>query len=180
MMRTLVLGIGNTLLSDEGAGVRALDYAKRHLPNRPGVNYLDGGTLGFSLAIWIEATDHLIVVDAAELGASAGTVRTFEGAEMDRFIGRPKRSVHEVSLGDLLSIGHLTDTLPQRRALIALQPQCLTWGCELSQPVMEALPLVVQAIAALIEKWRENDLQFVEYHQTTWPAFSGHTGEKVC
>ena len=47
---TLILGIGNTLLSDEGVGVRMLDHLQDHHPELPDVDYLDGGTLSFTLA----------------------------------------------------------------------------------------------------------------------------------
>lgn len=151
--KTLILGIGNTLLSDEGTGVQMLDYLGEHYPDLPGVEYLDGGTLSFTLAVWIEAADNLIVVDAAELNAVPGTVEVFSGADMDRFAGRTKRSVHEVSLGDLLAIAHLTDSLPRRRALVAVQPRDIDWGDSLSEPVMHALPVAAGRIEEILEEW---------------------------
>lgn len=151
---TLVLGIGNTLLSDEGTGVHMLDYLRDHFPDLPGVVYLDGGTLSFTLAAWIEEAANLIVVDAAELQAAPGTVQVFRGDAMDRFAGKTKRSVHEVSLGDLLSIAHLTGTLPENRALIAIQPQMLEWGSSLSDAVANALPGAAQQVVDLIMQWQ--------------------------
>jgi hydrogenase maturation protease len=115
---TLILGIGNTLLADEGSGIHMLDYLQRHYPGRPDVEYLDGGTLSFTLAPWIEEADNLIVIDAAELDAPPGTVEVFAGEDMDRFAGKTKRSVHEVSLGDLLAIAHLTGAIPETASLL--------------------------------------------------------------
>jgi hydrogenase maturation protease len=152
--KTLILGIGNTLLSDEGAGIHMLDYLGERHPDLSGVEYLDGGTLSFTLAVWIEAADNLIVVDAAELDAAPGTVKVFAGADMDRFAGRTKRSVHEVSLGDLLAIAHLTDALPENRALVAIQPRYIDWGSSLSDPVSQALPQAASRIADLVGKWQ--------------------------
>jgi hydrogenase maturation protease len=151
---TLVLGIGNTLLSDEGTGVHMLDYLREHFPDLPGVKYLDGGTLSFTLAAWIEEAVNLIVVDAAELQAESGTVQVFRGEAMDRFAGKTKRSVHEVSLGDLLSIGHLTGTLPANRALIAIQPKTVEWGSSLSDAVAHALPGAAQQAVDLLMEWQ--------------------------
>ena len=136
----MILGIGNTLLADEGTGIHMLDYMDRHHPELRHFTYIDGGTLSFTLAPYIEAADNLIVIDAAELDASPGTVAVFCGEDMDRFAGKTKRSVHEVSLGDLLAIAHLTDTLPENRALIAVQPDDVDWGECLSNPVKQALP----------------------------------------
>ena len=65
-----MLGIGNTLLSDEGNGIHVIDYQRQHHPAPEGVTYQDGGTLSFTLAPEIEDTDHLIVVDAGDEGLS--------------------------------------------------------------------------------------------------------------
>ena len=150
---TLILGIGNTLLSDEGVGVRMLDYLDRHFPELADVSYLDGGTLSFTLAPWIEEADKLIVIDAAELKAAPGTVEVFEGPEMDRFSCKTKRSVHEVSLGDLLAIAHLTGALPENRILVAIQPQEIDWGSCLSNPVKHALPVAANKIIKQLGEW---------------------------
>lgn len=152
----LVLGLGNTLLSDEGIGVHVI----RHLQEAAGfdadVTCMDGGTLSFTLAEAIESTDRLIVVDAAELKAEPGTVRLFENDAMDEFIGgNRKRSVHEVSLLDLLAIARLTDSLPQRRALVAIQPDCVDWGDAPTAAVQAAIAPACEAIHTLVERWRQ-------------------------
>ncbi len=151
---TLILGIGNSLLADEGVGIRMLAYLGRHFPGLSDVTCLDGGTLSFTLAPWIEEADNLIVIDAAELKAAPGTVKVFAGAEMDRFSCKTKRSVHEVSLGDLLAIAHLTGALPENRILIAIQPQEIDWGTSLSNPVKRALPLAAELIIRQLDEWQ--------------------------
>jgi hydrogenase maturation protease len=150
---TLILGIGNTLLSDEGVGVRMLAYMRRHYPDLADVEYLDGGTQSFTLAAWIEDADNLIVIDAAELKSTPGTVEVFSGQEMDHFAGKTKRSVHEVSLGDLLAIAHLTDALPANRSLVAIQPEEVDWGQCLSNRVKQALPLAGRCVNDLLREW---------------------------
>ena len=58
MVNTLVLGVGNVLLADEGAGVHAMRYLQDHY-DLPNTTYLDAGTLSFTLAADIaEARDH--------------------------------------------------------------------------------------------------------------------------
>ena len=66
-MKTLVLGIGNTLLTDEGIGIHVLQALEPELANWPDVTLLDGGTLSFTLAGPIEETDALIVVEDGEV-----------------------------------------------------------------------------------------------------------------
>lgn len=153
--RTLVLGIGNTLLGDEGVGVHAVHALEALLGSPEDVQFLDGGTLSFTLAGPIESTDELLVIDAAQLDAPPGTVQVFEGEEMDRFLGsQRKRSVHEVGLLDLMTIARLTDALPPRRALIAVQPEFLDWADTPTPAVAAAIPRACDLANGLIERWR--------------------------
>ena len=71
---TLVLGIGNRLLADEGVGVHAVELLASEHPDLPGISCIDGGTLSFTLADTIAAHDNLIVVDAARFGGAPGMV----------------------------------------------------------------------------------------------------------
>lgn len=151
----LVLGLGNTLLSDEGAGVHVIHYLREHSPATAGVEYLDGGTLSFDLAAPIEAAEALIVVDAAELDAAPGAIRCYRDAAMDAFVGgNRKRSVHEVSLLDLLAIACLSDHLPRRRALVGIQPHIIDWGDAPSAAVAGAIPVAGRQVLDLLAEWR--------------------------
>lgn len=153
--RLVVLGLGNTLLSDEGVGVHTIDYLRREMP-LDGVDYIDGGTLSFTLAEPIESTDHLIVIDASELQDSPGTVRCFRDQAMDEFLGsNRKRSVHEVSLLDLMAIAHLAGHLPPRRALVGIQPASTDWGDVPTDAVAQAIPQAAELVRQLIEEWRK-------------------------
>ncbi len=153
-MKALILGIGNTLLSDEGIGIHVVEYLRRRHPENDEMRYLDGGTLSFTLAAEIEASDHLIVVDSAQLGESPGAVRCFLDAEMDRFLGTSKHSVHEVGLLDLMDIARLTETLPAHRALVGIQPDSLGWGDAPSAVVARAIPEAANRVLGLLDGWR--------------------------
>lgn len=150
---TLMLGIGNTLLSDEGAGIHALNLFELYHPEPPNLTYIDGGTLSFTLAAYIEDCDNLVVFDAAELHAPAGTVRAMAGREMDAFLGAARRSPHEVGLLDLFDIARLTESLPDNRALIGIQPQNIEWGMAPTLPVEKALVSAVEAAESLLVQW---------------------------
>ena len=154
-MSVLILGIGNSLLSDEGAGIHAINYLNRVHPASPGVNYMDGGTLSFTLAGPIAEADALIVIDAAQLGCEAGTLRVFEGVEMDSSLGANRKgSVHEVGLLELMATTEMMGDLPRQRALIGIQPESLDWGEEPSAAVGEAIPDACERALELVRRWR--------------------------
>lgn len=152
--RTLVLGVGNTLLCDEGAGVHAVRFLQERFGDTAEAEFVDAGTLGFALAGLVQGVDGLIVIDAAQLGETPGTVSVFVGDAMDRFLrNNRKLSVHEVSLLDLLAVARLAEGLPARRALIGIQPQSFEWGERPSEPVAQAIPRVGALAMSLIEGW---------------------------
>lgn len=151
-----VLGIGNVLLGDEGVGIHALKALAGSSEDLSAVQFLDGGTLSFSLAAEIEECQGLIVFDAAEMSVPAGEIHVFEGTAMDCFLGgNRKRSVHEVGLIDLMAIAALEERLPVRRALIAIQPAMIAWSDTPSTEVAASIPAACACALELVERWRQ-------------------------
>src|SRR5215472_17609581 len=96
---TLVLGLGNVIMGDEGIGVhvvRALE--KQSLPDN--VECLDGGTGGFILLEPLQAASHIILIDATDDGNAPGTVtRTTPCFSKDY---PPTLTAHDIGVKDLL------------------------------------------------------------------------------
>lgn len=157
MKSTLILGIGNTLLGDEGAGVHALERIRALLEDDSDVDLIDGGTLCFMLLPTLEQYRRLIVIDAAQLDGPPGTVESFEGAAMDEMLGRPRQSVHEVGLCDLLSMARLSGCFPEQRALVGIRPQFVDWSETCSPPVAAALDDAAQRAVAYVRRWNDAD-----------------------
>jgi hydrogenase maturation protease len=151
----LVLGLGNRLLGDDAAGPLVVDrMGCGDPPADASVRWCDGGTMGLALLPEIEGASALIAVDAARFGALPGTVRVFEGAAMDVQLGGRRRSAHEVALGDLLAAAVLSGALPERRALVAVEPECTSLALEPSASVADALPRLCHEVQSLIARWR--------------------------
>jgi hydrogenase maturation protease len=155
-MTTLVLGIGNSLLTDDGAGVHAALRLAEILGDDPDVTVLDAGTLSFSLLHYVETATALIALDAARSGLQPGGISVHEGDAFERFVQRNGRSVHEVGLADLLDMARLAERLPARRVLIGIEPAEMDWGLEPSPAVAAVLPEVVELARGYVERWRPN------------------------
>lgn len=150
----LVLGIGNVLLGDDGAGVKLVERLRSEL-GAEAANFIEGGAIGFALLSFVEATDSMLVVGAAELDSMPGTIALFEGSAMDRLLASVRRrTVHEVGLIDLLDMARLQDCLPTRRALLCIQPARIVWSEALSTPVEAAFDGAIEQARALLERWR--------------------------
>ncbi len=151
-MKTLVLGVGNTLLADEGAGVYAMQFLKEQY-DLPDTEFLDGGTLSFTLAEDIASATNLIIFDAAQMDAAPGCVRVFEGDAFNEFLQTGVRSVHEIGFADLMDIARLLDCVPDNCALIGIQPEYVDWSDRPGEAVRNAIPQAAAQGAALICKW---------------------------
>ena len=104
--KTLVLGLGNILMSDEGVGVHVLRALERHrLP--PNIECLDGGTGGFILLEPMQDADRVVMIDAAADGNPVGTVtRTVPRFSRDY---PPTLTAHDVGIKDLLDLFYMLD-----------------------------------------------------------------------
>jgi hydrogenase maturation protease len=158
--KLVVLGIGNTLMSDDGVGIHVINdlqgKQKDLLLPQGDIEILDGGTLGFLLVDRISEADGLVVVDSANLGEPAGTVRVIDGPEIDRFLDEnPSLSVHEVGLVDLLQMMALSGQAPGLRALVGIQPEMIGWGTEMSPAVAAGIPKASQAVTQVLTQWIE-------------------------
>ena len=97
--KTLVLGLGNVIMGDEGVGVHVVRALTQH-PLPPGVECLDGGTGGFILLEPLEQADRIILIDATDDGRPVGTVtRTRPQFARDY---PPTMTAHDIGVKDLL------------------------------------------------------------------------------
>jgi len=146
-MRAVVLGIGNTILTDEAAGVRAVEALERawHLPEN--VQAIDGGTSGMEMIEDLSNLDFLIVLDVVKTGAAPGTVVKIAGSEIPVFF-RSKLSPHQIALPDVLASLELLDTMPKEIVVLGVEPISLELGMEMTPTVAEKIPQLVAMAAA--------------------------------
>lgn len=135
----VVLGVGNTLMADEGVGVRCVDELERegHLP--PWARPVDGGTSTHELLEDLENLDLLIILDAVASGSPPGTVLRLEGAEIPSAFSN-KLSPHQHGINDLLATLTLLGRSPRRVVLVGVEPQRLSLSLDLSPLVASRLP----------------------------------------
>ncbi|MCX7856795.1 MAG: HyaD/HybD family hydrogenase maturation endopeptidase [Deltaproteobacteria bacterium] len=143
-MKTVVLGIGNILLTDEGVGVHAVkELLKEKIPEN--VEILDGGTLGFGLLDVICEADRLIIIDAIKGGEKPGTVYHFKIDDFCKLPASFGNSAHEITILDVLRAAELLGKSPKIE-IFGIEPRSLEIGLELSPDVKENLPKLLCAV----------------------------------
>jgi hydrogenase maturation protease len=146
-MRAVVLGIGNTILTDEAAGVRAVEALEQAYEIPANVQIIDGGTSGMEMIEDLSNLDFLIVIDVVKTGAAPGTVVKICGDEIPVFFRR-KLSPHQIGLPDVLASLELLDTMPKEIVVLGVEPISLELGMEMTDLVAGKIPLLVEMTVA--------------------------------
>src|SRR6266508_1705505 len=152
--KTVVIGIGNTIHRDDGAGVHALRklQADSRLPSD--VVLVDGGTRGIELLADLHDCSRLLLLDALDVGEEPGTMMRMTGDELR---GLPcGASVHQLGLGDLLATLPLVSEALTEVVLLGVQPAQTEWGTELSPLVEESVGQLVDAAIEQLLLWSED------------------------
>lgn len=143
--RIVVMGLGNVLLTDDGAGPAALHALARAVRPDPRVTFVDGGTLGLALLDWFAPDVTMIIIDAVNVDAAPGTIVRLEGDDVFR-AASTQLSTHQVGVADLLSAADQLDLTPARTVLVGVVPASLAMSVERSPAVAAALPDLVAAV----------------------------------
>jgi hydrogenase maturation protease len=149
--RTLVLALGNPIRSDDGVGIVALRRLEKDSRVPDPVDLLEGGTKGLELVAYIAGISRLLVLDAVDVGAVAGTIVCIRGAELCSLQGNG--NVHDLALADILNALRLLGQEPQETVLLGVQPGTTELGTSLSKSVESSMPLLVEAAIAQLFLW---------------------------
>ncbi len=148
-MAILVLGLGNTIMTDDGFGVEVVTTLASRYHFLGPVQLIDGGTLGLDLLPLLEELDSLLIIDALDMGGQPGQIFRLAGDEVPRAFAS-KLSVHQMGLQDLLAVAELQGHVPRNLVVWGVQPDCIELGTELTAPVAAAVePLLANLLEEL-------------------------------
>ena len=143
----LVLGVGNYLVGDEGAGVHVL-HALESEAWPPDVHLVDGGTGGIHLLGLLRSYARIVLIDATRDGAPPGTVNQFRARVADDL--PPALGAHDLGLRDLIAAAALLGPLPEIDVVTVSVAELKPMTLELSPPVAAALPEVIRRVRTLV------------------------------
>jgi hydrogenase maturation protease len=147
----LVLGLGNTLLSDDAVGsVLVEKLAERKCSWNKEVDLVDGGTQGLALLGHLSGRPAVIILDAVKMGAPPGTVHRLTLPELRSLSSHRSDSGHESNAWELLAAAELLNELPGQLFVVGVEPETITTGVLLSSAVQEALPAAAEQVECLL------------------------------
>ena len=150
--RTLVIGLGNPLMGDDGVGLVALELLRSDWELPPEVELVDGGTWGMNLLPLLEDADRVVLLDAIRAGKAPGAVVVLEGENVPRTLAH-KLSPHQIDLREVLAVASLRGTLPQTLVAIGVEPAVVEMSTELSCAVSAGIPLLMSQVTSQLERF---------------------------
>lgn len=151
---TVVIGVGNTILSDEGVGVHAARLLESDPRVPAGVTILDGGTIGLELIPYASEASHVLLLDAMDSESAPGTLTRMAGKDL---LGTTAgRSVHQLGVVDLIAALFLVSRHSPEIVVLGVQPATTDWGTALSPKVHTALASLVDAALAQLQVWKDS------------------------
>ena len=149
MQRTLILGVGNLILSDDGVGIHAVRLLQEKVKVNDTITIIDGGTCGLDLLQYLVGIDRLIVLDAAKPDQSPGKITRITGEKVPAYLSI-KTSPHEIGLPELLFAAKLSDIYPKEVVIYCVEAHSLETGIELSPLVERQVENLIQQVQAEI------------------------------
>ena len=154
MNPTLVIGLGNRLLSDEGIGLVLLEALARQATEFPSVDFLELGTGGMAVFHAMAGRKTALILDCARMGAAPGVIRCFTPDTVRSGEAQPFFSLHEGALLDLIALSRRVGECPERIIIFGIQPETLMPGEQVS-PILQArlpeyLALITKELKALL------------------------------
>ena len=141
----MILGVGCTLYTDEGFGVRVIERIEERYAFPENVSIVDGGVLGTNLLGVISTADHLIVVDAIRNKGNPGDLYRLYGDDIPKRI-RAKNSIHQVDFLEALTLCTALDKVPDT-VIVGVEPEDIdTCSIDMSPVIQKQVDPVIQMV----------------------------------
>jgi hydrogenase maturation protease len=149
---TIVIGLGNPLMGDDGIGLELLARLQRDWSFVPDVIFLDGGTWGMNLLPAIEDAGQVLFLDAVNAGRDPGTPLRLERSGIPRWLSI-KLSPHQIDLREVLALAELRGTLPDQTVVVGVQPGSIDLRTSLSPEAVSGLDQAAELARSTLERW---------------------------
>lgn len=148
-----ILGIGNTLFSDEGVGIHLLPILENALKDYENIEIIEGLTDGMRLLGPVEDAENLIIIDAINAGKEGGTIIALEGEEIPAYFG-VKMSIHQLGFQEVLFAAKMRERYPKQIMMFGMQPTSLELGVGLTDTNRKKLGDLLKAVINQVIYWR--------------------------
>lgn len=150
MKKTLIVGIGSILRRDDGVGIRVIEeLEKEKLPEH--VKLQSGDLSGLDLLKFFPGFKKAVIIDAANMQKSSGSINIFNPAEIKKSSFDDKFSTHGIALLETLTLAEKLD-IRCKIIIIGIQPYDTSFKVGLTEPMEKKIPSIIDKIKVAIEQ----------------------------
>ena len=148
---TIVIGLGNPLMADEGIGTTLVDELSKQaisgdLPGEE-VEYLDGGCGGMYLLHSIAERKKVILIDCALMGTEPGTIKRFTPEDVNSVKQMAHLSLHEVDIMQVIKMAQEIGQCPDEVIIFGIEPVSIKQQLHLNDTLAAKVPDYVEEIS---------------------------------
>lgn len=136
---TVVIGLGNLLLSDEGIGVHLIRKFSEHQDKYPSVEFIDAGTGGMNVLHLIANRKKAVIIDCVKMGKKPGTIKRFEPANVQTVKKMMHFSLHEADILQIINLSRQLGECPNQTVIFGIEPELLEPGQKLSKTLSDKI-----------------------------------------
>ena len=146
-----LIGVGNVLFNDEGAGVYAVRYLEKNYDFLPRIDIIDGGTLGVRLSECFLEYEKVFLVDTVSIEDAPGSIYLLPAEELAG-LGATRQTVHEVEVTQMLETCRLAGECAEVSIVGIIPEDIRSVAFGLSKVVEQRFPDLIGVILGLLEK----------------------------
>ncbi len=136
---TIVIGLGNLLLSDEGIGIHLIRKLSEHQGKFPSVEFIDAGTGGMNVLHLIANRKKAVVIDCVKMGKKPGTIKRFEPTDVQTTKKMSHFSLHEADILQVINLSVQLGECPNQIVIFGIEPESLELGQKLSKTLSDKI-----------------------------------------
>jgi hydrogenase maturation protease len=144
---TVVIGLGNLLLSDEGTGIHLIRKLSEHQDKFPSVEFIDAGTGGMNVLHLIANRKKAVIIDCVKMGKKPGTIKQFEPADVQTTKKMAHFSLHEADILRIIELSRRLGECPDQIAIFGIEPESLELGQNLSKTLTDKINFYMDTIS---------------------------------
>lgn len=148
MKGTVIIGIGNILLRDDGVGVHTINCLRNeNIPST--IELVDGGTSTLNILSYFLDYSRVIIIDCLRAGYEPGTIYKINPDEIKNYRSE-NLSLHDVQILDVIKMANMIGKFP-KVTIIGIEPEEINLHTELTETIRNKVPEVIKHIKNELE-----------------------------
>ena len=150
-MKVGVIGVGNSLMADDGIGLLVLDRLKERYGGRDDIEFIPLATGGMDLLHVLPGLDIAVIIDAGDFGGKPGEYQIFSPEEVVSIKPIRGYSLHELDIMRVLKLSKEMGEAPEKIYVMAIQPEKVCYNEQMTEILLDRIDDYVEELAGVID-----------------------------